>query len=111
MDLFDAYGHQIRPVFHAENDDKGTFHYGEEQDCEDIIESNKYLYNLHDQRAPFVQRKADGTKEVFHRVGNIPMVILMDLMSKGILDDDKAFKKWLDDPDNKYFRTRPGRLS
>lgn len=102
---------KIKTIFHTENDDKGTFIYGEEQDAEDIVEANKYLYNQFDQRAPFVQRKPDGTKEVFHRVASIPLVILMDLQAKGILNDEKAFKKWMDDPDNKYFRTRPGRLS
>ena len=36
------------------------------------------------------------------------MVVYYDLKNKGILDDPKAIKKWLNDPENKYFRTREG---
>lgn len=109
--MFDFADDKIKTVFHPENDDKGTFVYGEEQDAEDIVEANKYLYNQFDQRAPFVQRQPDGKKESFHRVASIPLVVFMELQRKGITDDPAALKKWLDDPDNKYFRTRPGRLS
>ena len=36
------------------------------------------------------------------------MVLYYDLKEKGILDDPKALKKWLNDADNKAFRTREG---
>jgi len=38
------------------------------------------------------------------------MNIYMDLVSKGITRTEKDFKKWLNDPDNRFFRTRPGRV-
>jgi hypothetical protein len=34
----------------------------------------------------------------------------MDLKKKGILDDQVALKRWLNDPENRYFRTRPGQV-
>lgn len=38
------------------------------------------------------------------------MVVYYDLKAKGILDDPVAIKKWLNDPENKYFRTREGNV-
>lgn len=43
-------------------------------------------------------------------VARLPMNIYMDLQKRGILRDPKAFKKWLNDPDNYAFRARPGRV-
>jgi hypothetical protein len=72
------------------------------QDHSNILEANKTDFNAVDERA----RYGEMTK-----VASIPLVILQDLKTKGILDDQTAFKKWLDDPENRYFRTRPGKLS
>lgn len=73
------------------------------QDAEPIVEANKALANMYDERTPF---KGDG----FHRVASIPLVIFFDLKKKGVLDDPKAFARWLNDRDNAAFRTRPGRV-
>jgi hypothetical protein len=45
-----------------------------------------------------------------HKVGSIPMSIYHELQKQGILQDEKRLKKWLNDPDNRVFRTRPGRV-
>jgi hypothetical protein len=42
------------------------------------------------------------------RVASIPLSVYYDLKRKGIVDDPKAMKKWLNDPDNRAFRTREG---
>ena len=42
------------------------------------------------------------------KIASIPVHILWDLKKKGILDDEAAFKRWLNDPDNRFFRVRPG---
>ena len=42
------------------------------------------------------------------RVASIPLAVYYDLKKRGIADDPKAFKKWLNDPDNRVFRTREG---
>lgn len=72
------------------------------QDVTDVVEFNKAMANQVDERANW---KGD-----WHKVASIPMSVYMDLQKKGIANDDKAFHRWLNDSDNKVFRTRPGRL-
>ena len=74
------------------------------QDVEAITEVNRNLHRLVDENAKF------GGDGLGPRVASIPMVIYMDLKKRGILDDQKALKRWLNDPDNRHFRTRPGRI-
>ena len=94
--------HGIRETFHAD------VHHGTqniiytEQDVEPLIEQNKRLYNAVDEKA----RWGDG----FVRVAHIPEVVYADLQTKGILNDPAAFKRWLNDADNRVFRVRPGRV-
>lgn len=88
----------IRHVFnYDEMTDEATI--VAEQDVSDVIEANKRVYN-------------DATTKTgeWARVASIPMVVYMDLKKKGIIDDQVAMKRWLNDPDNKYFRTRPGTI-
>ena len=49
-----------------------------------------------------------GWKGDFHHVASVPGNILFDLLRKGIIDDPKAFSRWLNDPDNRVFRTKAG---
>ena len=70
-----------------------------EQDVTAIIEANKAEFN----ESP--QRWGEWT-----RVGSIPLSVYYDLERKGILSDQKALAKWLNDPDNRAFRTRPGTI-
>lgn len=70
-----------------------------EQETAGTVEFNKAQFN----DAP--QRFGNGT---FHKVASIPLVVLEDLKRRGIVDDPDAMKRWLNDPDNRYFRTRPG---
>ena len=44
------------------------------------------------------------------KVASIPNVVLIALREKGILANERTFKKWLNDPENKVFRTRGGRV-
>lgn len=70
------------------------------QDVEGVLELNRAEYNATDERA----RYKDGA----HRVACIPMVVLQDLRKRGIADDPARMRAWLNDPENRYFRTRPG---
>lgn len=72
------------------------------QVVDEIAEENKQAFNQFDERANW--------KGEMHRVASIPMSIYYDLKRKGILDDPSAMKKWLNDPDNRVFRTRPGQV-
>lgn len=70
-----------------------------EQDVDDVVEFNKAQFN-----------EQHGRWGEFTKVASLPLVVYHDLQKKGILDDRKAFKRWLNDPDNRFFRTRPGHV-
>jgi hypothetical protein len=72
-----------------------------EFNVQDLLEDNKKSFNSIDERA----RWGEWT-----RVASIPMPLFYKLKQQGILDDQKAMKRWLNDPDNRLFRTRPGRV-
>ena len=67
----------------------------------DLIEQNKKLYADTDERTRYGE---------WSRVASIPMALFYRLKNQGIIDDPAAMKRWLNDPDNKFFRTRPGRV-
>ncbi len=71
------------------------------QDVEPILDHNKRLMTMNDGYSP---------SRDLRRVASIPNVIWERLMREGIADDPKALKRWLNDPDNRYFRTAPGRV-
>jgi hypothetical protein len=71
------------------------------QDVTDIVEANKVTFNSTDERARWGE---------WQRVAHIPLVVLEDLKKKKIAEDPKAMKAWLNDPNNRAFRTRPGRV-
>jgi hypothetical protein len=43
-------------------------------------------------------------------VASIPESIYFKLKAEGKLDDPVYMKKWLNDPDNRFFRVRPGQV-
>ncbi len=71
------------------------------QDVSDIIARNRASANDVDKHKPWGE---------WSKVASLPLGIYYDLKQQGILDDKKRFTKWLNDPDNKYFRTRGGRI-
>ena len=79
------------------------------QDVSGIIESNKRQFNAFDERA----RWSDDL--LGYKVASIPHTVIDDLNQKGIMRgfhvvDQARFKEWLNHPDNRAFRTRPGRV-
>lgn len=89
-------------VFHYDQMSDETF-VETVQDVEGIIEQNKRDFN----DAPTTFRR-DGVE--FHHTARIPEVIANELMRQGILQDPVRLKKWLNDPDNRFMRTKPGHL-
>lgn len=71
------------------------------QDAQPIIDANK---------AEFNQKKRSTPYGEMERVASLPLTVYFDLQRRGILDDEKAFRRWLNDPDNSAFRTRPGKV-
>jgi hypothetical protein len=93
--------------FHATDDGVG-FRIEYTQDIEPIIEANKAAFNTFSSaRESF----GDGmTLNGRSHVASIPAVIHAKLTREGIIRDPKALRRWLNDPDNAVFRTRPGHL-
>lgn len=99
---------RTKTIFHNLNPAKGDeFVIEDRQDVTELVDTNKRLYNSFDERSKF-------GKGAFHRVASIPLNVFFDLWKQGRfrgakLSHDDA--RWLDDPDNRFFRTRPGKMS
>jgi hypothetical protein len=72
------------------------------QDIGEHIEGNKASYAEFDARSNW---KGD-----MHRVARIPIELYFRLKKQGVTDDNRKMKAWLNSPENRYFRTRPGRV-
>lgn len=77
-----------------------------QDDVSPIVEANKASFAMTDERARFGE-SATG----MHLVASIPLAVYEKLVVDGIAKDQKAMKRWLDAPENRVFRTRPGKLS
>lgn len=77
------------------------------QDITDIIEQNKKEYNSFDERSRW-------SDHVFgNKVASIPLTVIDELNKQGIMRgfavlDEKRFRAWLNERDNRVFRTRTG---
>ncbi len=88
----------------AHEDGDGGLVIATTQDVTEIVEKNKAEFNQIDYRA----RWNDFTK-----VASIPMTVIDKLNQDGIMRgfaviDEPRMKRWLNDPENRFFRTRPG---
>lgn len=90
----------IARFFHWD-DDKDDFLIETVQDVEPTLEFNKAQFN------EFTSSR-DKWGDGMTKVASIPLSVYMDLVKRGIAHDDAAMKRWLNDPDNALFRTRPG---
>ena len=71
------------------------------QDIAPILKKNKAERNEFD-----IQHNSElKYKEGWTKVATIPNIIIDKLMKAGVWGDKKAMKKWLNDPDQKAFRT------
>lgn len=97
----------------SEDKDQGImryWHYNDEtdeatiqtqQDVTAIVEENKNEFNQVDERAKWGE---------FSRVASIPLSLYYELKKEGKLEDQAYMKRWLNDPENRHFRTRPGEV-
>ena len=92
----------ITQWFHFD-DVTGDFGLETRQDVTALIESTKGAFNPVDEHAPW---KGD-----LHQVASIPMVIYHELAKiSNNFKDQRVIRKWLNDKDNRVFRTRPGKV-
>lgn len=85
--------------FHYD-DAEDAFYIQTEQETEGLIEQNKREANDAD----------SGWKGDWHKVASIPLSIFVRLQKEGIVHDQDAMKKWLNDPNNALFRTKHGKV-
>lgn len=77
------------------------------QDVSAIVERNKQEFNSYDERAKW-------SDELYgNKIASIPMTAIDDLNHQGIMRgfhviDHPRFAMWLNNPDNRAWRTRPG---
>lgn len=71
-----------------------------EQEVGDVLDLNKRAYN----------DASTGWKQDMHKVASIPLAVYYELKRQGVLDDERRLKAWLNDPDNRAFRTKQGRV-
>ena len=77
------------------------------QDVSAIVEQNKKEYN---------QNNGRWGEDVFdNKIASIPLTVIDDLNKVCIMRgfhvvDQKRFKAWLNNPDNRFFRTKQGRV-
>ena len=90
----------VRTIFHA-SDDGDSFVLEKRQDVSGIVELNKAQLNAHTS----LDRWGDGKK-----VASIPMAIYAEWVATGKDKDEAFIRRWLNDPANAHFRTRPGRV-
>lgn len=79
--------------------DKGEYVVEKVQDITKLASINRAQYN----------ETPDKWRDM-NKVASIPLSVYYELKRKGIADDPKALKKWLNNSDNQVFRTRAGRL-
>lgn len=71
------------------------------QDVSSIVELNKI---------DLTQSENTGWKGEFHHVARIPLSIYYQLKAEGKLDDEAYMKRWLNDPEQRFFRVKEGQV-
>ena len=93
-------------IFKEHNTDDGKI-IETNQDVTDIIEKNKQEYNNNPTKW--------GDDLFDNKIASIPMTVVDKLNQEQIMRgfhvlDQKKFFAWLNDPDNRFFRTKKGRI-
>lgn len=87
-------GERRKTIMHEED---GKTYVESRQDVEPLIE--------------WIGRAKDRPQDPeFRHAAEVPMTVLNQAFIEGWFHDPKAWKKWLNDPDNRAFRVWEGRL-
>lgn len=105
-----------RPLdYDAASNTTETFHF-DPADDHLYVEVTQNVAPILDENKAFMCDAADGWQGDMHRVASIPHSLLPEMQKKGIMDmggrimDKAALKRFLNDRDNLWLRTRPGRV-
>lgn len=89
-------GDGVRRTLYWEDSDPDTFGVNTEVDVEQLVKNNADLQELH---------PLGSTNKL---VARVPLTIYEQSIHEGWGED--RWKRWLNDPDNKFFRIWPGRV-
>ena len=78
-------------------------HIQHKEDVTDLIDQNRYLSSHSPQ-------ELTNKKAGWRWIARIPLSKYMELKEKERNGDEKAFKRWLNDPDNRAFRVAGGKV-
>jgi|TARA_R100001530_G_scaffold30105_2_gene23649 hypothetical protein len=96
------------------DESENKYHFEDIQDVEPILEENKKESNLGNQALRM--RGELGKHAGMTKVASIPLIVVQQLAQQGIMSnagrilDKPRFKKWINDPDNRYFRIYQGNI-
>ena len=93
----------VTQIFHFD-EAAGTVTIETIQPLNELLAENRDLYASASKHTPYRDGPLAGM------VARIPPVIMDELKRSGIADDRKAFNRFLNDPNNRKFRTRPGEI-
>lgn len=85
------------------------FHYDDATD-QMTVQTEQTVDPLVDQNKRLQNDTPSNWKGDMHRVASIPLNLFWELKKQGVVDDPKRLKAWLNDPNNRYFRTRTGKV-
>ena len=93
------------------SDGEGGIIIHSQTDLTDFAEYTKAQYNANPGKTGWSGEPLDPK----NKIATLPLAIINDLNAKGIMRgfhilDPKAMKKWLNDPENRVFRTRGGEV-
>lgn len=91
--------------FHYDHSDD-TFYTQSVQDPTALFEANRASFNETSSARSSWGDKIDKRTHV----ASLDLVTYARLRKEGIIGDPARFAKWLNDPDNAMFRTRPGHI-
>lgn len=94
----------IKRIHHQHGDGDVTIH--TMQDVTETLGANK---------EDFKENAGTRYSHFQNHVARVPTAIYYDLIKRGIIDERKdpegdQFRSWLNDPDNRAWRSRPGKI-
>ena len=96
--LFDYDPLYRRAVWVNHDRENGLMHFRVDYDVSELLEQNKEAYN----NAP-----RGWAGEYMHHIAKVPLNLYYDQLEP-MKGDDKAFDRWLNDPENRGWRTKKG---
>ena len=103
----------IKSKMHID-ESENKYHFEDVQDIQPIIDMNKKESNLGNEALRM--RGELGKHAGMTKVASIPLVVVQQLSKQGIMTnagaikDKVRFRKWLNDPDNRFFKTYNGTI-